>query len=498
MHVNDRRGVRLHVERRADPARRQHPGQVAVDLADLAVGARHGHAVAGGGSRRGADEVVALVGGDHEQRVGLGDPGRGQVRKEGPEGGILHAQLALVGGAARAQAGPGGPVVVHVGQVGEGDRDAVRLQVQGVGQPHRADQPVVPGEPDVAGRILDHVPVQVAHRAGRADHRLDELVAEQRLVARIPARLVGQQVGHPAVGADRRPVRAVHGQAHEVGLGLVRQLGVLGLLGLGRVGPVDQRDVRQGVLQLGVGRRHRAEVAARPGVGHPRRRGVLALRGDQRVVAVADRGAGRGVVVHDRVGPVRERAGRVGGPARRVVVVLVRDRHALVAAVQAGLGGHDVVGRMRDQRRVLAGDQRPVAGDEVQQVRHLLQVAGHVRVVPGVVHVVELDVDDVLDRRPVGAQRAGRGGRRRRTPQSGQGGQGGQRGGRGGRAPGGTASMPSARVPPPTTASSPADRRARRATGVLRRARPVGPFVSLVAAMGDYLHLHRTMGAKES
>src|SRR5580658_9827486 len=58
--------------------------------------------------------------------------------------------------------------------------------------------------------------------------------------------------------------------------------------------------------------------------------------------------------------------------------------------------------------------------------------------------------------------------------------------------PAGTASMPSARVPPPTTANSPADRRARRATGVLRRARPAGPFVGLVAAMGDYLHLHRT------
>src|SRR5580700_10476960 len=61
-----------------------------------------------------------------------------------------------------------------------------------------------------------------------------------------------------------------------------------------------------------------------------------------------------------------------------------------------------------------------------------------------------------------------------------------------GAVPPGTVSMPSARVPPPTTASSPADRRARRATGVLRRARPAGPFVSLVAAMGDYLHLHRT------
>src|SRR5579872_300775 len=58
----------------------------------------------------------------------------------------------------------------------------------------------------------------------------------------------------------------------------------------------------------------------------------------------------------------------------------------------------------------------------------------------------------------------------------------------------GTASMPSARVPPPTTAKSPADRRARRAAGVFPRARPAGPSVSLVAAMGDYLR----MGAKES
>ena len=63
--------------------------------------------------------------------------------------------------------------------------------------------------------------------------------------------------------------------------------------------------------------------------------------------------------------------------------------------------------------------------------------------------------------------------------------------GRAGVPPAGTASMPSARVPPPTTANSPADRRARRPTGVLRRARPAGLFVSLVAAMGDYLHLHR-------
>src|SRR5262252_8938035 len=82
--------------------------------------------------------------------------------------------------------------------------------------------------------------------------------------------------------------------------------------------------------------------------------------------------------------------------------------------------------------------------------------------------------------------------------------------------PAGAARMPSTRVPPPATASSPADRRAGEETDVLRRARPedpAGPFISLVAPMGGYLQRHRIrpspsagarpgqalgMGAKES
>ena len=318
----------------------------------------------------------------------------------------------------------------------------------------------------------------------------------------------GSRSGHPAVRGvtDGRTLRAVHGQAHVVGLGLVRQLGVLGLLGLGRVGAEHVGYVGQGVLQFGVGRGDRAEVTARPGVGHPWRRGVLALRGDQRVVLVADRGAGRGVVVDDRVGPVGERPGGVGGPARRVVVVLVRDRYALVAAVQAGLGGHDVVGRVRDQRGVLMGDQRPVAGDEVEQVRHLLQVAGHVRLVPGVVHVVELDVDDVLDRRSVGAE----GARGRWTPCARE---TASAGAADAAPPAGPASMPRTRVPPPATATSPAAHAGNGNSPGARPQDPAGPFISLVAPMGGYLQRHRntsvprrgtaagdalSMGAKES
>jgi len=52
---------------------------------------------------------------------------------------------------------------------------------------------------------------------------------------------------------------------------------------------------------------------------------------------------------------------------------------------------------MRDQDRVVVRQQRAVPADEVQQVRHLLQIGRDVRVVPQEMHVVEDQVDDVLD-----------------------------------------------------------------------------------------------------
>jgi len=52
---------------------------------------------------------------------------------------------------------------------------------------------------------------------------------------------------------------------------------------------------------------------------------------------------------------------------------------------------------VRDQGGVIVREQRAVALDEVEQVRHLLEVRRHVRVVTPEVGVVELDVDDVLD-----------------------------------------------------------------------------------------------------
>jgi len=46
---------------------------------------------------------------------------------------------------------------------------------------------------------------------------------------------------------------------------------------------------------------------------------------------------------------------------------------------------------------VVIAQQHAVAFDEVEQVRHLLQVRRDIRVVPGEVRVVELNVDYVLD-----------------------------------------------------------------------------------------------------
>ena len=41
--------------------------------------------------------------------------------------------------------------------------------------------------------------------------------------------------------------------------------------------------------------------------------------------------------------------------------------------------------------------ERAVLRDEVQQMRHLLQVGGNVRVIPRKVNIVELNVDYMLD-----------------------------------------------------------------------------------------------------
>jgi hypothetical protein len=45
----------------------------------------------------------------------------------------------------------------------------------------------------------------------------------------------------------------------------------------------------------------------------------------------------------------------------------------------------------------MVGQKRPVSFEEVEQIRHLLEVGRNVRVVAAKMNIVELNVDDVLD-----------------------------------------------------------------------------------------------------
>jgi hypothetical protein len=46
---------------------------------------------------------------------------------------------------------------------------------------------------------------------------------------------------------------------------------------------------------------------------------------------------------------------------------------------------------------VVVGEKRAIAPNKVEEVRHLLEVGWHVRVVAQEVHIVEDEVDDMLD-----------------------------------------------------------------------------------------------------
>src|SRR5207237_6181216 len=79
------------------------------------------------------------------------------------------------------------------------------------------------------------------------------------------------------------------------------------------------------------------------------------------------------------------------------VVVAVGDRLSLPVRVEAGQAGKDAAGGVRDENRVVVGEQGPVGAQKVEQVRHLLQVRGDVGSVTVEMGVVERHVDHVLD-----------------------------------------------------------------------------------------------------
>src|SRR5207248_2201643 len=94
VHVDRRSVVRVDAEQSVvAELRLDHPAQVAVDFADTGVVATNIDAVASRGRRLVADEMVALVDREHEQRVRLVDPVRGEAVEELLEGEVVVLQL---------------------------------------------------------------------------------------------------------------------------------------------------------------------------------------------------------------------------------------------------------------------------------------------------------------------------------------------------------------------------------------------------------------------
>src|SRR5260370_41488579 len=141
--------------------------------------------------------MIALVGGEHEQRIALMDPGCLEVGKKFPEGCIVIMKLFHVRRLAGTESVFGtetGPflIVMSVGDVGENDRDAL-LQ-------HRLDHRERLCRNRIeAGETVQRVSIVIV---GVAERGVNVLRPEQRLVSRIAARwLTGQRVLYSAVGS---------------------------------------------------------------------------------------------------------------------------------------------------------------------------------------------------------------------------------------------------------------------------------------------------------
>src|SRR6202040_2639648 len=101
-----------------------------------------------------------------------------------------------------------------------------------------------------------------------------------------------------------------------------------------------------------------------------------------------------------------ERGSEAIGIGRVEIVKVIRNGLAVALAINAGERGDDVVGSVRDERSVVIAGESAVIHEKVEEMRHLLEVGGNVRVIASEVNVVELNVNDVLDFAMSGVQRA--------------------------------------------------------------------------------------------
>ena len=104
--------------------------------------------------------------------------------------------------------------------------------------------------------------------------------------------------------------------------------------------------------------------------------------------------------VRHQIGPIEKRRSIVDArqaASRTKNEEVVGNEYAVVVRVKAGLGRQDVIRRVRDQNRMIAGIERAVLLDEIEQVWLLFEVRGDSGIVASEMLVVELNVDDMLD-----------------------------------------------------------------------------------------------------
>ncbi len=82
--------------------------------------------------------------------------------------------------------------IVRIRDIGISHRDASLLHLRNKGERYGRFHAIEAWEADMAGRILDHVAVEIGHRAAWLDHRIYILGAKKAAESRVAAWFVGQ------------------------------------------------------------------------------------------------------------------------------------------------------------------------------------------------------------------------------------------------------------------------------------------------------------------
>src|SRR5262245_39101123 len=120
--------------------------------------------------------------------------------------------------------------------------------------------------------------------------------------------------------------------------------------------------------------------------------------------------------VRNQIGPIEERRGKVDArqaASRTKHAEVIGNEDAVVIGVKASLGRQDVIRRVRDQNCMIAGVERSILLDKIEQVWLLFEVRRNVGIVASEMLVVELKIDDMFDFSQMRIELAG-GVRRRR------------------------------------------------------------------------------------